>query len=109
MRQPALDLAGRTDLGSLAALVARLDLLITNDTGASHVAAATGTPSVILFGPNRPEVWAPLDRHRHRVVAASALASDGIDPAHALQHLPVEPVFALCQEQLDPHLSPIAR
>jgi ADP-heptose:LPS heptosyltransferase len=109
VRHPALDLAGRTDLGSLAALVARLDLLVTNDTGASHVAAATGTRSVILFGPNRPEVWAPLDRQRHRVVEASTLAGNGRDPATALRQLPVEPVFALCQELLDPRSSPVVR
>ena len=109
MRHTVLDLAGRTDLGSLAALVARLNLLVTNDTGASHVAAATGTPSVILFGPNRPEVWAPLDRQRHRVVEATALAGAAIDPATALQQLPVEPVLALCQQLLDPQPSTIAR
>ena len=109
MRYPALDLAGRTDLGAFAAVVAHLDLLITNDTGSAHLASATSTPSVVLFGPGRPAIWGPLDRDRHRVVEASALAGDGIDPATALQQLPVEPVLALCQEQLDRQLSPIVR
>ncbi len=101
MRHPALDLAGETDLGTFAAAIARLDLLVTNDTGASHIAAAIGTPSVVLFGPSRPEQWAPLDRARHRVVDALALAGHGVDRATALGRLAVEPVLNLCIETLD--------
>ncbi|MDP9375346.1 MAG: hypothetical protein M3Q65_23435, partial [Chloroflexota bacterium] len=97
---PALDLAGRTDLGLFAATIARLDLLVTNDTGASHLAAAAGTPSVILFGPSRPERWAPLDRERHRPVDALALAPPATGPALALQRLPVGPVLAACAGML---------
>ena len=101
MRHPALDLAGATDLGAFAAAIARLDLLVTNDTGASHIAAATGTPSVILFGPSRPWQWAPLDRSRHRPVDALELAGPAADPSTALGRLPVEPVLAACEEMLD--------
>ena len=101
MRAPALDLAGATDLGGFAAVLARLDLLVTNDTGASHLAAATGTPSVVLFGPSRPAEWAPLDRGRHRAVDALALAGTGGDPATALRDLPLEPVLAACAAALD--------
>lgn len=100
MRHPALDLAGETDLGTFAAAIDRLDLLVTNDTGASHLAAATGTPSVVLFGPSRPEQWAPLDRERHRVVDALALAGPAADPSTALGRLPVEAVLEACEEML---------
>lgn len=96
MRHPALNLAGKTDLGTFAAIIGQLDLLVTNDTGASHLAAATGTPSVVLFGPSRPEQWAPLDRKRHRVIDALALGSVDTDPRDALWHLPVDPVFRTC-------------
>ena len=66
MRGAALDLTGRTGLGLFAATVARLDLLVTNDTGASHLAAAARTPSVVLFGPTSPEHWGPpADRPEH--------------------------------------------
>lgn len=98
MRYPALDLAGATDLGTFAAVLRCMDLLLSNDTGASHVAAATGTHSVVLFGPSRPEQWAPLDCERHRVI--DALALHGTDPSTALQHLPVEPVLSACMETL---------
>ena len=70
MREPALELAGRTSLGGLAALIARARLLVSNDTGVSHVAAATRTPSVIVACGSDPARWAPLNRDLHRVLYA---------------------------------------
>jgi ADP-heptose:LPS heptosyltransferase len=100
MHHPALDLAGDTDLGTFAAVIARMDLLVTNDTGASHLAAASGTPSVVLFGPSRPSVWGPLDTARHRPVDAWELAGRASDPLAALPALPLEPVLRACDDQL---------
>ncbi|MGV3653240.1 MAG: glycosyltransferase family 9 protein [Noviherbaspirillum sp.] len=71
MRHPALDLAGRTGLGELAALLADARLLVCNDTGVSHVAAALGTPSVVVCNGADPERFAPLDSARHRVLHAT--------------------------------------
>jgi ADP-heptose:LPS heptosyltransferase len=68
MRTPALDLAGRTTLGGLAALVARARLVVANDTGISHIAAAVRTPSVIVASGYDVVRWAPLDRQLHRVL-----------------------------------------
>ena len=99
LRRPALDLAGETDLGVFAALIDQLDLLVTNDTGASHLAAATGTPSVVLFGPSRPARWAPLDHSRHRAVDALAVTGHA-DPAAALAALPVAPVLHAARQVL---------
>jgi ADP-heptose:LPS heptosyltransferase len=101
MRNPTLDLAGRTDLGTFAAVVGSLDLLITNDTGASHVAATTGTRSIVLFGPSRPQQWAPLDRQRHTAIDALALAPPGSAPTDALRLLPLDPVLAAAESALD--------
>jgi len=70
MREPALDLAGATTLGGLGALVARARLLVCNDTGVSHLAAAMRTPSVVVACGSDPRRWAPLDRELHRVLAA---------------------------------------
>lgn len=64
---PALRLAGGLSLETLAAVIASLDLFVSNDTGPAHLAQAVGTPSVIVFGPADPRRWAPLDP-RHRVV-----------------------------------------
>ena len=51
MTTPAIDLAGATTVGLLPALLSRASLLITNDSGPMHIAAAVGTPVVALFGP----------------------------------------------------------
>jgi ADP-heptose:LPS heptosyltransferase len=67
-----LDLAGRTTLGQFGALVQGAALVVANDTGISHVAAALGTPSVIVSCGADAQRWAPLDRARHRVLAADA-------------------------------------
>ena len=68
MREPALDLAGKTSLGGLAQLIGRARLLVCNDTGVSHVAAAVGTPSVVVCCGADPVRWAPLNAVRHRVL-----------------------------------------
>ncbi len=52
-------LAGRTSLPELSALVAGADLVVCGDTGVAHLAAAFGTPSVVLFGPVGPDRWGP--------------------------------------------------
>jgi ADP-heptose:LPS heptosyltransferase len=45
-----LDMVGRTTITQLIAAVAAADLLITPETGAMHIAAAVGTPAVVIFG-----------------------------------------------------------
>ncbi len=67
----AVNLAGRTDLGTLAALLQNARLLVCNDTGVSHLAAATKTPSVVLFSETDPARWAPLDTSRHIAIDAN--------------------------------------
>ncbi|WP_322102219.1 glycosyltransferase family 9 protein [Paraburkholderia sp. J41] len=69
MTQPAQHLAGETSLGALAALVEQARLVVCNDTGLSHVAAAMRTPSVVVASGSDTRRWAPLDHARHRVVA----------------------------------------
>ncbi len=68
MRQPALNLAGRLNVAELAALLRRCQVLISNDSGPVHVAAAVGTPVVAIFGRNQrglsPQRWGPIgDSH----------------------------------------------
>ena len=56
---PLVDLCGRADLPTLAAVLERLDVMITGDTGPMHLAAAVGTPLVALFGPSDPRRYGP--------------------------------------------------
>lgn len=60
---------GHVGIGELAQIIVHSELLISNDTGVSHVAAALQVPSVILFSAHSdPGRWAPLDTSLHRVV-----------------------------------------
>ena len=69
---PRIDLVGRTDLLTAAAVLRRCTLFIGNDTGLMHIAAASGTPTLGLFGPSPVEQYAPWGRctavgaHRRR-------------------------------------------
>jgi ADP-heptose:LPS heptosyltransferase len=66
MVAPALDACGRTSVGTLAALFAGAGVLVSNDTGAAHLAAAVGASSVVVFpSDGDPRRWAPLDRDLH--------------------------------------------
>jgi ADP-heptose:LPS heptosyltransferase len=78
----ALDLAGQTDLGALGALLAGARLLVCNDTGVSHLAAALRVPSVVIATGDNPSRWAPIDQDRHRVVCRP----EGVAPASVLRH-----------------------
>ncbi len=56
---PPLDLAGRTDLPTLAGVLGHAALLIGNDSSVGHLAAALGVPVLALFGPSNDRAWAP--------------------------------------------------
>jgi ADP-heptose:LPS heptosyltransferase len=58
----AISLAGETSLPVLAALLRRAALLVTNDSGPMHMAAALGTPIVVPFGPGTPAQFGPRGR-----------------------------------------------
>jgi ADP-heptose:LPS heptosyltransferase len=68
MTYEAIDLAGQTDLGCLAVLLKKSRLLVCNDTGISHLAAALKVNSVVVFSGSDPQRWAPQNRLRHRIV-----------------------------------------
>jgi ADP-heptose:LPS heptosyltransferase len=61
-------LAGRLGLGAFGALLEGARLVVSNDTGASHLAAAVGAPSVVVYTASDPARWAPPDRVLHRAL-----------------------------------------
>jgi heptosyltransferase-2 len=56
---PVLNLAGQTTLRQCMALMKRLSVFITNDSGAMHLAAALGVPTVAIFGSTDPALTGP--------------------------------------------------
>lgn len=54
-----LDLSGRLDFNQLVALLRSAALYIGPDTSVSHLAAATGVPTIVIFGPTNPQRWGP--------------------------------------------------
>ena len=63
-----VDLAGCTAIGIFAALLRRARLLVSNDTGVSHVAAALRVPSIVICCGADPRRFAPLDHALHEVL-----------------------------------------
>jgi ADP-heptose:LPS heptosyltransferase len=61
-------LAGELDVLGMVALISDCRLLICGDTGVGHIATATGTPSVVLFGPTPPSRWGPRGAGPHITV-----------------------------------------
>ena len=54
------DLTGKTDLATATAILSGLDLFISNDMGLAHIAAAVGTPTIVIFGPTNENTTRPL-------------------------------------------------
>ena len=66
------DLTGKTTLRQAVGLIEAARLVVANDSGPMHIAAAVGTPLVACFGPTPPEQYGPypLNRPTHRIVRA---------------------------------------
>jgi len=84
-----IDLSGKTDLLTLAALIAGARLLITVDSAPMHLAAVTLTPQVILFGPTNPFHWRPRE--------SPALILHGKSRELVTEFSPVQPRLPMSQ------------
>jgi heptosyltransferase-2 len=74
---PSRNLAGKTSLRELCAILFACRVAVGNDSGAMHVAAAVGTPSVVIFGSTSPELTCPgmPGDPRHSILTAQAVCS----------------------------------
>jgi ADP-heptose:LPS heptosyltransferase len=71
----AVDLVGVLALPEAAAALARCALVVANDSGLMHLAAAAGAPTLGLFGPTSAEEYGPSGRHARPVLARGAPAA----------------------------------
>jgi lipopolysaccharide heptosyltransferase II len=102
MTQPSISLAGRLGLGELAALIARADVLVANNTGPVHIAAAVGTPVVDLYALTNPQhtPWQVPARVLNRDVPCRYCLKSRCPQGHqdCLKRVPVEEVAAAALE-----------
>jgi ADP-heptose:LPS heptosyltransferase len=77
----------------VAAVISLSDLFLTNDTGIMHVAGATDTPQISIFGPTNPYNWAPLGKNKY-FIRKSELIDD----------VETEDVLTLCRTILGANL-----
>ncbi len=105
MKQPPINLAGRTAITELPALLGACQLFIGNDSGAMHVAAAAGVPVVAIFGPTDPEGTAPVTARRTLVrepvfCSPCFLRHCPIDH-RCMTRIPAEAVYAAARNWLE--------
>jgi ADP-heptose:LPS heptosyltransferase len=100
--------AGHSALADLPALYAHAALMVTNDSGPAHFAAAGGLPTIVLFGPETPKLYGPLGNFR---AIYAGLACSPCVSAHnhrrtactdnvCMQAISVEEVYAAVVETL---------
>jgi lipopolysaccharide heptosyltransferase I len=102
---PIANLTGQTSLTELVALLETARLVVTNDTGPGHIAAALRVPLVMIFGRSNPARVAPYERP-HCVVAIEpagrGLRPDSTKPKHDINNITVARVYQKICDQLNP-------
>ncbi len=103
----AFSIAGDTTLRGLVTLFTMADLLITSDCGPAHMAALTDIPIISIFGPETPQLYAPLSPYNHSLWAGLACSpclhafNHRKSPCQnnvCMQEISVDAVYQLAQE-----------
>jgi lipopolysaccharide heptosyltransferase II len=100
-----VNLSGKIHVEELPYVISRLDLLITNDSGPMHIAAATKTPVVALFGPEDPRLFGPytataLYRVIQKEMPCRPCRDDQCAHPSCLDMITPDEVLAACTELL---------
>jgi heptosyltransferase-1 len=104
-RVPIANLAGKTSLSELVALLRAAKLVVANDTGPGHIAAVLGTPLVLMYSWSNPARIAPYGRSECMVARepyGRGLRIRSTDPKHSVSTITVDEVFQKVCEQLGP-------
>jgi heptosyltransferase-1 len=100
---PIANFAGATSLSELVALIKSARLVVSNDTGPGHIAAALGVPVVLLFGPTNPARVHPYNRPECAVAVESdsrGFKADSYDPKHDIKAVTIDEVYQKVREHL---------
>lgn len=105
--QHVCNMAGKTSLGELAAVLKSCHLFIGSDSAGMHVAAAVGTPTVIIFGPSSPASWAP--KGNNHVIVQKNIACvpcrqkgcNGTEVSRCIEELDVNEVFTVVRSHYE--------
>jgi len=100
---PITNLAGQTSLSELIALLRAAKIVVSNDTGPGHIAAALDVPLAIIFGRSNPVRVAPYGK-KQCVVAIDpdlrGLVINSTNPEHDIKNITIEQVFQKVCEQI---------
>ncbi len=104
MRRRPIVLTGETDLAGTVAVLSGADLLVTNDTGPAHIAAALERPTLVIFGPTNPLTTRPFsptaDIMRHPPECAPCMLRDCPIDHRCMTAITPEEVFLRAVEML---------
>jgi heptosyltransferase II len=98
-----VNFTGRTSLGALIGLIERMDVFVSNDSGAMHVAAALGRPVVAVFGPTDERATRPLGDHvvlTAPVFCRPCMLRDCPIDHRCMKRIAVDDVFEAVSERL---------
>jgi lipopolysaccharide heptosyltransferase I len=101
---PIANFAGATSLSELVALLKAARLVVSNDTGPGHIAAALGVPVVLIFGPTNPARVHPYNRPECALAVepdGRGFKADSTDPKHDIKAITVDEVYQKVCEQLN--------
>jgi len=97
MRNRPVVLTGKTTLDQIIALLATIDLVVTNDTGPAHIGAALGRPTIVIFGPTNPLTTRPFSPEaeilRHPPECAPCMLRDCPIDHRCMTAITVDEVF----------------
>ena len=111
MKYDSINLSGKLSLDDLIYIISQFDLLITNDSGPMHIAAAVGTPIVAIFGPEiplhtKPYMSEDLYRIVNKDIDCRPCSNNGCERPACLELIQPEEVLKGCHELLrSPFLS----
>jgi heptosyltransferase-2 len=97
MRHRPVVLTGKTTLDQITAILGLVDLVVTNDTGPAHIAAALGSPTIVIFGPTNPLTTRPFSPNaemiRHPPDCAPCMLRDCPIDHRCMTAITVDEVF----------------